>query len=66
MAEVLLLVHNLSEARVLLVRFDWSIDVSVIHAWTLNITVETAAERLLDVFCFLLLLSLLSFRQAEG
>ena len=50
MAEVLLLVHNLSGARVLVVKFDWSIDVSVIHAWTLNITVETAAERLLHVF----------------
>ena len=63
MAEVLLLVHNLSEAGVLVVKFDWSIDVSVIHAWTLNVTVETAAERWLHVFCFVLLL--LSFRQAD-
>ena len=52
MAEVLPLVHSVSEARVLLVKFDWCIDVSVIHAWTLNRTVETAAERWLHVFCF--------------
>ena len=54
MAEVLLLVDNLSGARVLAVKFDCSIDVSVIHAWTLNITVETAVERWLHVFCFFL------------
>ena len=66
MAEVLLLVHIVSGARVLVVKFDWSIDVSVIHGWTFNITVETAAERWLHVFCFFLPLLLLSFRQAEG
>ena len=65
MAEVLLLVHNLSGARVQVVKFNWSIDVSVIHAWTLNITVETAAEKWLHVFCFVLPLLLLSFRQAD-
>ena len=51
MAEVLLLVHNMSGARVLVVKFNWSIDVSVIHAWTLNVTVETAAEWWLHMFC---------------
>ena len=65
MDEVLLLVHNLSGARVLVVIFDWSTDVSVIHACTLNITAETATERWLHVFCFFLPLLLLSFRQAD-
>ena len=53
MAEVLLLVHNLLGARVLVVKFDWSIDVSVIHAWTLNITIETAAEKVASCVLFL-------------
>ena len=66
MAEVLLLVHDVSGAGELVVKFDWSIDISVIHAWTLSITVEAAAERWLHVFCFFLPLLLLSFRQAEG
>ena len=54
----------MSGARVV-VKFDWSIDVSIIHAWTLNITVETAAEKWLHVFCFFLPLLLLSFRQPD-
>ena len=66
MAEVLLLVHNVSGARVPAVKFDWSIDVSVIHASTLNITAETAAEKWLHMFCFFLALLVLSFKQAEG
>ena len=66
MTEVLLPVHNVSGARVPVVKFDWSIDVSVIHTWTLNMTVETAAERWLHVFCFFLRLLLLSFGHAEG
>ena len=52
--------------RVLVVKFDWSIDVSVIHAWTLYITVETAAERWLHVFCFFLPLLLLSLDKLKG
>ena len=62
MAEVLLLVHNVS-GLVPAVKFDSSIDVSVIQAWTLNVTVDTAAARWLHVFCFFL--PLLSFRQDE-